>query len=940
MTGDWRMQVQNPPFIHLLTGPLLLVLPERPDPRNLSSWADPFHLVMTARGILDAFNRPLDMLIFPQRVIVMHLTLLLGASLCRWATDLYGWAGGLLALGFYTFSPNILAHGRLVTADLPFAFCFLMAVYTFQKFLTRPSLRRVGIAGMALGLALGAKLSALVLLLLFGLFVLLKWVLLHGSSEMSQTKPLYYDLFRLGLIGVIALLVLWALYGFEMRPWFDGWPPLPLASYARALLKLREHSGEGHQTFLMGQTSMQGWLLYFPVVVLLKTPLPILVGALAGAVTLVWPGFGIGVCDSVCNPASDLKLFSTCISRCPRHWWTAAVIVLPPLLFLGVAMASPLNLGYRHILPIVPFFILLATSLVMILLRQGVGRALGGGLILWLVIGTLVVYPDYLAYFNELAGGPSGGHRYLTDSNLDWGQDLKRLAHYLKANAEILRQAQDDRGDGVHPAEVLRQAQDDRGDGVHPAEILRQAQDDRTDEVHPGEILRQAQDDKGDGVHPAEILRQAQDDRTDEVHPGEILRQAQDDKGDGVHPVEILRQAQDDRGDEVHPAEVLRQAQDDKDGYPIEVALSYFGNVDPREYDISYMPLPSYFHLAESPDFHPFAPASGVYALSVTNLSGQYLRPGVLDWFTRQTPVASIGHTINVYYVDKRDADQPTWLAQCSVPTTPLDDAAILRGFGREDLRRVDFDCTEAWVYPGAGVDKGVYVLHYALLRAQTQPLPPRLQRDPQPRDAFIRRHLNGSRLFYERKPKHQPPSVKSSQPNAVSSTPLALYARPAGATILSPSLSVKVASAETLPQALGDTRALTVPLELWGPLTFMGALVAPTTMASDSADVETVWRVDTGPITRPLSIMAHALTSEGEVLDVADGFNVGPMTLATGDVVVVRHRLQPMGEFWLRTGAYWLDTMARWPLTESPQADAIFIPLNLDDVGPTMLAD
>ncbi len=850
MTGDWRMQVQNPPFIHLLTGPLLLVLPERPDPRDLSSWADPFHLVMTARGILDAFNRPLDMLIFPQRVIVMHLTLLLGASLCRWATDLYGWAGGLLALGLYTFSPNILAHGRLVTADLPFAFCFFIAVYTFQKWLTRPSLGRIGGAGIALGLALGAKLSALVLLPLFGLFVLLKWVLLHGSSETSQTKSLYYDLFRLGLIGVIALLVLWALYGFETRPWFEGGPPLPLASYARALLKLREHSGEGHQTFLMGQTSMLGWLLYFPVVVLLKTPLPILVGALAGTVTLVWPGFGIGVCDSVCNPASDPKLSSTYISRCPRHWWTAVVIVLPPLLFLGVAMASSLNLGYRHILPIVPFFILLATSLVMTLSRQGVGRVLGGGLILWLVVGTLIVYPDYLAYFNGLAGGPSGGHRYLTDSNLDWGQDLKRLAHYLKANAEILRQAQDD----------------------------------RTHEVHLGEILRQAQDDKADKVHLAELLQQAQDDRN---------------------------------------------------VYLIKVALSYFGNVDPREYGISYMPLPSYFHLAESPDFHPFAPASGVYALSVTNLSGQYLKPGVLDWFTRQTPVASIGHTINVYHVDKRDADQPTWLAQCSVPATPLDDAAILQGFGREDLRRVDFDCTEAWVYPGGGVDKGVYVLHYALLRAQTQPLPPRLQRDPQPRDAFIRRHLNGSRLFYERKP-----SVKSPQSNAVLSTPLALYARPAGATIFSPSISVKIASAETPPQALGDTRALTVPLGLRGPLTFMGATVAPTTTASDSADVETVWRVDTGPITRPLSIMAHALTSEGEVLDVADGFNVGPMTLATGDVVVVRHRLQPTGEFWLRTGAYWLDTMARWPVTEAPQADAIFISLNLDDVGPTRLAD
>ncbi len=757
MTGDWRMQVQNPPFVHLLTGPLLLVLPERPDPRNLPSWADPFHLVTTARGILNAFNRPLDMLIFPQRVIVMHLTLLLGAVLCRWATDLYRWGGGLVALGLYAFSPNILAHGRLVTADLPFAFCFFIAVYTFQRFLARPSLWRGGVAGVALGLALGAKLSALVLLPIFGLFVLLKYMIFQDLTATFQVESLYYNLFRLTGIGVIALLVLWALYGFETRPWFDGWPPLPLASYARALLKLREHGSEGHQTFLMGQISMQGWWLYFPVVVLLKTPLPVLLGALGGLGSLMGQ----------------------------RRWGTVTFIALPPMLFLAVAMVSPLNLGYRHILSIVPFFILLTTSLLMALRRQALRFVLGGSVALWLMVGTLGMYPDYLAYFNELAGGPRGGHRYLTDSNLDWGQDLKRLAHYLGAN---------------------------------------------------------------------------------------------------------------------------------------EVALSYFGNVDPREYDLSYSPLPSYFHLAESPDFHPFAPARGVYAISVTNLSGQYLKPGALDWFTHQTPVVSIGHTINVYHVDKREADQPTWLAQCSAPKTPLDDAAILQGFGCADMRRVDFDCTGAWVYPGGGVDRGVYGLHYALLRASTRPLPPGLQRLPQPGDAFIRRHLNGSELFYERKP--------SAQLNVALSAPLALYARPAGATVFPLSVTVKAAPAETPPQALADMHVLTVPVALQGPLTFLGA------MFYGSVDVETWWRVEVGPITRPLSIMAHALTSEGEVLGVADGFGVGPMTLVGGDVVVLRHRFDapPDVGFWLRTGGYWLDTMARWPVRGEPNADAIFISLNLED--------
>ena len=52
----------------------------------------------------------------------------------------------------------------------------------------------------------------------------------------------------------------------------------------------------------------------------------------------------------------------------------------------------------------------------------------------WQAYGVLRIHPFYLAYFNEIANGPEGGAEWVVDSNLDWGQDLKRLAQFVEAN--------------------------------------------------------------------------------------------------------------------------------------------------------------------------------------------------------------------------------------------------------------------------------------------------------------------------------------------------------------------------------------------------------------------------------------------------------------------------------------------------------------------------
>jgi hypothetical protein len=121
-------------------------------------------------------------------------------------------------------------------------------------------------------------------------------------------------------------------------------------------------------------------------------------------------------------------------------------LLLPPLLYFAISTQSALNLGYRHLLPILPFLyafigIQLATEPLssndsterkwMIKIRSLTLHSC----FLWLGVGTLVIYPFFISDFNELVG-PADGYQVLVDSNVDWGQDLKRLRSWLNDNGE------------------------------------------------------------------------------------------------------------------------------------------------------------------------------------------------------------------------------------------------------------------------------------------------------------------------------------------------------------------------------------------------------------------------------------------------------------------------------------------------------------------------
>ena len=335
-----------------------------------------------------------------------------------------------------------------------------------------------------------------------------------------------------------------------------------------------------------------------------------------------------------------------------------------------------------------------------------------------------------------------------------------------------------------------------------------------------------------------------------------------------------------------------------------EPYVAYYTHVRPEYYGIRYRslsPSPGATHQVT-----PFYPQPGRYAIGIATLYGLVGRDRMeLEWFRRAIPRAMVGHAYYVYEVN----DQPRWLFQCSTPSPPLDAQAISRGFASPNLRVGTFDCTHGWLYPDGGNSLGVYALHGHLLRQPKEFLPSNLRPKPMPSDPFIARHISDARLSYWQSFFGLLPAF-------------ALYERGAGPALQIPAGELGIGTAEN---PLSATPVVDRPVRLGGPLAFLGAGVY---RDGQGLDVETWWQVTEGPIARPFSIMGHLLTPSGEVLGVSDGLAVSPVELFPGDILVQRHRFDGVtGEgFLLRTGAYWLDTMERWPVAGEPGADAVFI--------------
>lgn len=340
--------------------------------------------------------------LFAPRAVVTGFGLLAAIALVRFGRNLAGSGVALGALFFLATSPNFIAHASLGTLDVPIATAIFIAVAFARRCAISGAPRDFAMLGMALGIACAIKVQGIAAVPL----VAAQIALAPGAAWRTRTG-LGSALGGFALALAIAWLVVHAAYGFGGLV-AGEWLP---SAFVEATWRKFAHGTAGHTGYLFGELSTTGSWLYFPVALLVKTPVPLLIGAAIGGVAL-------------------LK------SRELAVW-----VGLPAALFFAMAAGSSVNIGIRHLMPFFPFFFLLGG---LGLARIGrVSRPALGILCAVQLAEALWIAPHGLGYFNVFGGGSEGGYRVLLDSNFDWGQHDEDLRAYLKARPEVVEIAPD-----------------------------------------------------------------------------------------------------------------------------------------------------------------------------------------------------------------------------------------------------------------------------------------------------------------------------------------------------------------------------------------------------------------------------------------------------------------------------------------------------------------
>jgi hypothetical protein len=435
-TGKLRFNLEQPPLAKVLAAlPLLYLNPRLPveDP----SWINKQDVEF---GIAFLYHNrvPADTMLMAARAMIILLTVALGVLVAAWTRRRFGSGPALLAVALVAFDPNILAHGHYATTDLGATFFMFAACVAWDTFLGSKRKVHLVLAGILLGFAIGTKFSALLLLPVFAILYAIRW-----WQQRDRFSAMHFGGSLLS-VAAIAYLAIVLVYLPETKFFVPSWamkrpgPPIETVvdrnnifgdllcrvgniaslqanSFYRGFSDFAGHNAGGHPSYLLGQISDTGWWYYFPVVFLVKTPTAdlLLFGFLVvgGLAVLLRDGF-----------------------RISPSW---ATILVPALLYFGLSMTSHIDLGIRHLLPFYPFFFI-ALAAGFFTLARARWRTWAGLMLavvcFLLAAESLSAFPDYLSFFNLVSGGTRRGPHYLLDSNIDWGQDLKKLKVYIEAH--------------------------------------------------------------------------------------------------------------------------------------------------------------------------------------------------------------------------------------------------------------------------------------------------------------------------------------------------------------------------------------------------------------------------------------------------------------------------------------------------------------------------
>jgi hypothetical protein len=323
-----------------------------------------------------------------------------------WGRRYFSRAVGVISVFLFSFIPPVLAHASLATTDMAFTAFFATAFLAGLVWIEEPTRSHAVWFGIASGLMMLSKFSCLAFFPAAAVLALVGYCLSERPSFGALLQVAKDRAPTLALAVAVSIPLIWAGYRFSFGPVSPGGISVPAPELFRGIQEVRAHMERGHECYLLGEIGRFGFWDFYPVAIAVKTPLGFL-GLLAIGLVLAFRKYPLA-----------------------KRLWLPLAFSLGVLL---VGVFSTVNIGVRHVLPVYVGFSLLAAVAVVKLWESGHTKkwvlAALSALVLWFAGSSLLSHPDYLAYFNESAG--SEPENILVDSDLDWGQDTKRLAQRL-----------------------------------------------------------------------------------------------------------------------------------------------------------------------------------------------------------------------------------------------------------------------------------------------------------------------------------------------------------------------------------------------------------------------------------------------------------------------------------------------------------------------------
>ncbi len=518
---DYRLNPEHPPLVKALAMLPVLMFVQPTFPTNNPAWTTEVNGEWDmGTAFLYQSGNDANEIIQAGRVMPILITILTIIVVYFLARRLMGKLWALLPAFLFALDPTVIAQGHYVTTDLGAAFGVVLAIFFFLKYIDDPSTKHLWWAGLAFGVAQIAKFSTPLLVPLFIFLFIVLWARdlaaqWHATDASRRAKTFFAKLCRYAGRCALLFIIGYAIIVYPVYFLFTAGEPIarqaadtttilssfgtgptpagqlckgmrcvadadiwmsnhyvtrPIAEYTLGVLMALQRVDGGNTIYFLGAVRNSGGWIYFPVLFLLKEPIPTLIVVFLALVLALWwtikrilksggaggGGSGIGQ-RTIAYLTDHFGEFSL-----------ASFIVL----YWGYSMHSPLNIGIRHILPTIPLiFILAAVVWKKWIMRMNFG-VVGGDvagtlgtmarsfaasfikyialilLLAWLALETFFAAPYFLSYFNEFGGGVQGGYHFVTDSNYDWGQDLIRLQIWVNANPQVNKIAVDYFGGG------------------------------------------------------------------------------------------------------------------------------------------------------------------------------------------------------------------------------------------------------------------------------------------------------------------------------------------------------------------------------------------------------------------------------------------------------------------------------------------------------------